>query len=110
MAEISRRGFVTKVAVTSAGFAIVPRHVLGRGFTAPSDTLNVAGRRRRRHGAQQPRQPRVREHRRDLRCRLGYADKGFAGLDNEIKNSAGASRPARRTSRRSTRRAGPSRR
>jgi len=39
---ISRRGFVTKVAVTGAGFAIVPRHVLGRGLSAPSDTLNVA--------------------------------------------------------------------
>lgn len=39
---MSRRSFVTKVAATSAGFAIVPRHVLGRGLTAPSDTLNVA--------------------------------------------------------------------
>ena len=42
MARISRRRFVTNVAATSAGFAIVPRHVLGRGFTAPSDLLNVA--------------------------------------------------------------------
>ena len=41
-APMSRRSFVTKVAATSAGFAIVPRHVLGRGLTAPSDTLNVA--------------------------------------------------------------------
>src|SRR5262245_23349555 len=39
---ISRRSFVGKVAATSAGFAIVPRHVLGKGFEAPSDTLNVA--------------------------------------------------------------------
>ena len=38
MAQISRRTFVSKVAVTSAGFAIVPRHVLGKGFAAPSDT------------------------------------------------------------------------
>jgi predicted dehydrogenase len=30
------------VATASAGFAIVPRHVLGRGFEAPSDRLNVA--------------------------------------------------------------------
>jgi predicted dehydrogenase len=42
MAEMSRRSFVTKVAATGAGIAIVPRHVLGRGFAAPSDTLNIA--------------------------------------------------------------------
>src|SRR5262245_66322785 len=41
-AAMSRRSFVTKVAATGAGFAIVPRNVLGKGFTAPSDTLNVA--------------------------------------------------------------------
>ncbi|PYU77895.1 MAG: hypothetical protein DMG51_19695, partial [Acidobacteria bacterium] len=41
--EISRRTFLTKVAAGSAACAIVPRHVLGRGFTSPSDTLNVAG-------------------------------------------------------------------
>src|SRR6202158_5830632 len=40
---MSRRKFVTNVGVTGAGFAIVPRHVLGRGMTAPSDTLNIAG-------------------------------------------------------------------
>src|ERR1051326_6941459 len=42
MANMSRRKFVTNVAATSAGFAIVPRHVLGRGQIAPSDRLNVA--------------------------------------------------------------------
>ena len=36
---ISRRKFVTDVGLTGAGFAIVPRRVLGKGFTAPSDTL-----------------------------------------------------------------------
>ena len=41
--EISRRTFLTKVAAGSAACAIVPRHVLGRGFTSPSDTLNFAG-------------------------------------------------------------------
>src|SRR5256884_617298 len=41
--EISRRTFLTKVAAGGAACAIVPRHVLGRGFTPPSDTLNVAG-------------------------------------------------------------------
>jgi predicted dehydrogenase len=41
--EISRRAFLTNVAAGGAACAIVPRHVLGRGFTPPSDTLNVAG-------------------------------------------------------------------
>src|SRR5436305_13846868 len=41
--EISRRVFLTEVAAGGAACAIVPRHVLGRGFTPPSDTLNVAG-------------------------------------------------------------------
>ena len=35
--------FVTNVAATTAAVTIVPRHVLGRGFTAPSDRLNIAG-------------------------------------------------------------------
>ena len=41
--EISRRVFLTEVAAGGAACAIVPRHVLGRGFTPPSDTLNIAG-------------------------------------------------------------------
>ena len=40
---ISRREFVTNVAATTAGLTIVPRHVLGRGQTPPSDRLNIAG-------------------------------------------------------------------
>src|SRR6266404_3729584 len=40
---ISRRKFLANTAVTAAAFLIVPRHVLGRGFTPPSDTLNIAG-------------------------------------------------------------------
>ena len=39
---ITRRHFVSTVAGTAAGFTIVPRHVLGRGFQAPSDLVNVA--------------------------------------------------------------------
>src|SRR5258708_25308589 len=42
MTQLSRRRFVTNVALAGAGLTIVPRHVLGRGFTAPSDLLNVA--------------------------------------------------------------------
>ena len=39
---VSRREFVTTAAAAAAGFMIVPRHVLGRGFQAPSDLVNVA--------------------------------------------------------------------
>jgi predicted dehydrogenase len=39
----SRRDFIRNTAIVSAGFFIVPRHVLGRGYTAPSDRLIVAG-------------------------------------------------------------------
>jgi len=39
---LSRREFVTTIAGAGAAFMIVPRHVLGRGFQAPSDTVNVA--------------------------------------------------------------------
>jgi len=38
----SRREFVKKGAVAAAAFSIVPRHVLGKGFAAPSDTLYIA--------------------------------------------------------------------
>src|SRR6195256_237179 len=49
--ELSRRKFLTTAAAaavsgattTGSAFTIVPRHVLGRGFTAPSDKLNIAG-------------------------------------------------------------------
>src|SRR6476620_11543598 len=39
----SRRNFVRDASLAAAGFMIVPRHVLGRGFVAPSDKLNIAG-------------------------------------------------------------------
>jgi predicted dehydrogenase len=39
----SRRKFIRNTSVAAAGFFIVPRHVLGRGFVAPSDKLNIAG-------------------------------------------------------------------
>jgi predicted dehydrogenase len=38
----SRRDFVKKSALALGGFYIVPRHVIGKGFIAPSDKLNVA--------------------------------------------------------------------
>ena len=40
--SLSRRDFVQQAALAGAGVTIVPRHVLGRGHRAPSDTLNVA--------------------------------------------------------------------
>jgi predicted dehydrogenase len=38
----SRREFMSTTALTGAGLMIVPRHVLGRGMQAPSDTVNIA--------------------------------------------------------------------
>jgi len=40
--SLHRRKFLQQSALTAAGFFIVPRHVLGRGFVAPSDKLNIA--------------------------------------------------------------------
>ena len=42
MSDVTRRKFVTTAAVAGAAITIVPRHVLGRGFQAPSDTVNLA--------------------------------------------------------------------
>lgn len=39
----SRRKFIRNSAIAGAGFFIVPRHVIGRGFIAPSDKLRIAG-------------------------------------------------------------------
>ncbi len=42
MGDMTRRKFVTTVAGTGAAVSIVPRHVLGHGIQAPSDTVNIA--------------------------------------------------------------------
>jgi predicted dehydrogenase len=39
----SRRDFLKNTSLAAAGFFIVPRHVLGKGYIAPSDKLNIAG-------------------------------------------------------------------
>src|SRR5690606_34434073 len=39
----NRRSFIKDGAAAAAGFMILPRHVLGRGFIAPSDKLVIAG-------------------------------------------------------------------
>ena len=41
--KTSRRSFIKNISLVAGGFFIVPRHVLGRGFIAPSDKLNIAG-------------------------------------------------------------------
>jgi len=40
--KTTRRDFIATGAIAAAAFSIVPRHVLGKGFTAPSDLVNVA--------------------------------------------------------------------
>lgn len=40
--QSSRRKFIRNSSLAAAGFFIVPRHVLGRGYIAPSDKLNIA--------------------------------------------------------------------
>jgi predicted dehydrogenase len=39
----SRRNFIRNTSLAATGFFIVPRHVLGRGYVAPSDKLRIAG-------------------------------------------------------------------
>lgn len=39
----TRRSFIKNASLAAGSFFIVPRHVLGRGFIAPSDKLNIAG-------------------------------------------------------------------
>ena len=84
--RLSRRSFVARVAATGAGFAIVPRHVLGKGLMAPSDTLNVAvvgvGGQGRSNLINLATQNIV------ALCDVDwdYANKGFARLDEEIRS------------------------
>ena len=40
---VTRRAFIRNAGIVTSAFFIVPRHVLGRGFIAPSDMLNIAG-------------------------------------------------------------------
>jgi predicted dehydrogenase len=42
MTNSSRRQFLKKTGLAISSFYLVPRHVLGKGFLAPSDKLNVA--------------------------------------------------------------------
>ena len=40
--SVTRRKFVNDASAAAMAFTVVPRHVLGRGYRAPSDTLNIA--------------------------------------------------------------------
>src|ERR1700681_907804 len=84
--KVSRRTFLTDVALAGAGLTIVPRHVLRRGFTAPSDLLNVAavgvGGQGRSNLVNLASENVV------ALCDVDwdYADKGFESLDADIRN------------------------
>ncbi|WP_025762449.1 Gfo/Idh/MocA family protein [Dyadobacter tibetensis] len=43
MSTPSRREFLKASGLAATSFFIVPRHVLGKGYIAPSDKLNIAG-------------------------------------------------------------------
>src|SRR5262252_5487523 len=84
--DVTRRRFLTDAALATAGLTIVPRHVLGRGFTAPSDLLNVAavgvGGQGRANMVNLASENLV------AMCDVDwdYANKGFASLDSDIQS------------------------
>ena len=80
----SRRRFLSTVGLATTAFTIVPRHVLGRGFQAPSDRLDIAvvgvGGRGRAVITNMVGENLV------AMCNIdwGYADQGFADLETDI--------------------------
>ena len=82
---MTRRKFLSSVAASGAAAAIVPRHVLGRGLTPPSDLLNIAavgvGGMGRANLINLTSQNIV------ALCDVdwGYAEKGFERLDSDIE-------------------------
>lgn len=84
--EITRRGFLGNAAKGGAALAILPRHVLGRGFTPPSDKLNIAGIGVGGMGRQN--MINLASQNIVAFCDIdwGYADKGFARLDTDIRS------------------------
>lgn len=84
--EVSRRTFLTNVATGGAAMAIVPRHVLGRGYTPPSDMLNIAG--VGVGGMGRTNLINMSSQNIVALCDVdwGYADKSFAKLDTDIQN------------------------
>src|SRR5271165_3718868 len=82
--EMTRREFVKDTAVVGAGLTIVPRHVLGKGMTPPSDLLNIAGVGVGGMGRQNVINMSSLNIVALCDVDWGYAEKGFAGLDNSI--------------------------
>jgi len=61
--DVTRRDFLQKTTAAAIGsFFIVPRHVLGKGYRAPSDKLNIAA--------------------------VGIGGKGFSDITNAYNNGA----------------------
>lgn len=83
--RLTRRRFLSTAAASGAAAALVPRHVLGRGFTPPSDLLNIAGVGVGGMG----RQNLINLASQNIvaLCDVdwGYADKGFERLDSDIQ-------------------------
>src|SRR5580698_2206739 len=84
--DMSRRKFLRSVATGGAAMTIVPRHVLGRGFTPPSDMLNIAG--AGVGGMGRTNLINLSSQNIVALCDVdwGYADKGFDHLDTDISN------------------------
>jgi predicted dehydrogenase len=84
--DLSRRKFLADVAAGGAAFTMVPRHVLGRGLTPPSDTLNIAG--VGVGGMGRTNLINLSSQNIVALCDVdwGYADKGFDHLDTDITN------------------------
>jgi hypothetical protein len=84
--EMTRREFVKDAAAASAALTIVPRHVLGRGMTPPSDLLNIAG--VGIGGMGRTNLVNLASQSIVALCDVdwGYADKGFERLGTEIEN------------------------
>src|SRR5438477_10697667 len=84
--EITRREFVKDAASVAAGLTIVPRHVLGRGMTPPSDLLNIAG--VGVGGMGRANLINLASQNIVALCDVdwGYADTGFSRLDTDISN------------------------
>src|SRR5262245_61203883 len=84
--KMSRREFTKNAAAVSAGWTIVPRHVLGREQTPPSDLLNIAG--VGIGGMGRTNLVNLASQNIVALCDVdwGYADKGFERLGTEIEN------------------------
>src|SRR5437868_8348096 len=83
--SLTRTKFISRLAAGSAAAALVPRHVLGRGFTPPSDQLNIAG--IGVGGMGRANLINLASQNIVALCDVdwGYADKGFERLDTDIQ-------------------------